>query len=58
METPEGRMPAGRTRHRWYDNFKVDLEERGWRSMDWIALAENRDRWWALVDLVINLQIL
>jgi hypothetical protein len=40
---PEGRRPLGRPRHRW-DNIKVDVEEVGWGGMDWIAVAQERDR--------------
>jgi hypothetical protein len=48
-----------RPRHtrRWEDNIKIDLREIGWDGMDWIDLAQNRDRWVALVNMVINLQV-
>ena len=53
---PEGKRPLGRPRHRWEDNIKMDLREvRGGR--DWIDLAQDRDRWWALVNTVMNLQV-
>jgi hypothetical protein len=45
---PEGKRPLGRTRHKREDNIKVELQEVGWRSMNWIDLAQNRDGWRAL----------
>jgi hypothetical protein len=54
---PEGRRPLGRPRHRWEDNIKMDLREVGWGGMDWINLAEDRDRWRALVNAVMNLRV-
>ena len=54
---PSGRRPLGRPRRIWDDNIKVDLQEVGWGCMDWIALVQDRDRWWALVDVVMNLQV-
>jgi hypothetical protein len=53
---PEGRRPLGRPRCRWEDNIKMDLQEVGW-GMDWIELAQDRDRWWALVNAVMNLRV-
>jgi hypothetical protein len=47
---PEGKRPLGRTRRRWADNIKMDLQEMGCEGMDWIELVENRDRWRALVN--------
>jgi hypothetical protein len=52
---PDGRRPIGRTRHRWEDNIKMDLQEMGWRGMDWIELVQDRDRWRAVVNVVMNL---
>jgi hypothetical protein len=49
---PEGKRPLGRTRRRWEDNIKMDLQEMGFGVMDWIDLAQNRDRWRALVNAV------
>ena len=46
----EGRRPLGRPRHRWEDNIKMDLREVGCRGTDWIELAQDRDRWRALVS--------
>jgi hypothetical protein len=54
---PEGRRPLGRPRRRWEDNIKMDLREVGWRGMDWINLAQDRDRWRALVNEVMNLRV-
>jgi hypothetical protein len=54
---PEGRRPLGRLRHRWEDNIKMDLQEVGWGSMDWIDMAQDRDRWRALVSVVMNLRV-
>jgi hypothetical protein len=51
---PEGRRPLGRPRRRWEDNIKMDLQEVGWGGMDWIDMAQDRDRWRALVSAVIN----
>jgi hypothetical protein len=51
---PEGKRPLGRPRHRWEDNIKMNLQEVGCGGMDWIKLAKYRDRWWALVNVVMN----
>jgi len=57
VEKPEGKIPHGRPRHRWEDNIKMDLHEVGCRGMDWIMLVQDKDRWWALVNMVMNLQV-
>jgi hypothetical protein len=54
---PEGKRPLGRPCHRWDNNIKLDLQEVGRRGMDWIELAQDRDRWWALVNAVINFRV-
>ena len=54
---PEGKRPLGRPRHRWEENIKMDLQEVGCGGMDWIELAQDRDRWWALVNAVMNLWV-
>jgi len=54
---PEGKRSLGRTRCRWEDNIKMDLQEVGGRSTDWIELAQDRDRWRAFVSPVMNLLV-
>ena len=54
---PEGQRPLGSPRHGWEDNIKVDLQEVGWGGMDLIDLAQDRDRWRALVIAVMNLWV-
>jgi len=54
---PEGKRPLGRHRHRWEDNIKMDLQEVGGSFGDWMELAQDRDRWWALVGTVRNLRV-
>jgi hypothetical protein len=54
---PEGKRPLGSLRSRWEDNIKADLQEVECRDMDWIELAKNRDRWRALVNVVMNLRV-
>jgi hypothetical protein len=54
---PEGRRPLGRLRRRWLDNIMMDLVEVGWGDVDWIGLAQDRDRWRALVNSVLNLRV-
>jgi hypothetical protein len=53
---PEGRRPLGRPRRRWED-IKMDLQEVGWRGMDWVDMAQDRDRWRVLVSAVMNLRV-
>jgi len=55
MDKSEGRRPLGRPRRRWEDNIKKDLQEVGYGSMDWIELAQDRDKWRVLVNAVMNL---
>jgi hypothetical protein len=52
---PEGKRPLGRPRSRWEDNIKMDLQDVG--CGDWIELAQDRDRWRALVNAVMNLRV-
>jgi len=54
---PEGKRPLGRPKHRWEDNIKMVLQEVGCGGMDWIEWAQDRDRWWAFVNAVMNLQV-
>jgi len=53
----EGKRALGRPRRRWEDNIKLDLEEVGCAGMDWIKLAQDKDRWRALVSAVMNLRV-
>jgi hypothetical protein len=54
---PAGKRPLGRPRRRWESNIKMDLQEVGCGGMDWIELAQDRDRWRALVNAVMNIRI-
>jgi hypothetical protein len=54
---PEGRRSLGRPRRRWDDNIEMELREVGWEGVDWIDMAQRRDRWRALVNAVMNLRI-
>jgi len=54
---PEGRRPLGRPRRRWVDNIRMDLQEVGCRYMDSIGLAQDTDRWWTLMSVVMNLRV-
>ena len=57
MGKPWGKRPLGRPRRRWEDNIKMDLQEEVIGGMDWIELAQDRDRWRALVSAVMNLRV-
>jgi hypothetical protein len=57
MGKPEGKKPLGRPRRRWEDRIRMDLREIGWESVDCIQLAQDRDWWWALVNMVMNLRV-
>ena len=52
-----GKRPLGRPRHRWEDNIKIDLQEVGCGGMDWIDVAQNKDRWRTLVNAVMNIRV-
>ena len=54
---PEGKRPMRRPRRRWVDNISMDLQEVGCGYMDWIGLAQDRDRWRTLVSAVMNLRV-
>jgi hypothetical protein len=54
---PEGKRPLGRPIRRWMDDIRMDLGEVGWGDVDWIGLAQDRNRWRALVNLVLNLRV-
>jgi hypothetical protein len=53
----EGKRPLGRPRPRWMDNIRMDLGEVGWSDVDWIGLAQDRNRWRSLVSSVLNLRV-
>jgi len=57
MGKPEGKRPLGRPRFRWENNIKMDFQEVGCGGMDWIELAQDRERWWGLVNEVKNLRV-
>jgi hypothetical protein len=54
---PEGKRPLERPRHRWEDGIKMDLRETGWGGVEWTHLAQDRDRWRAVVNAVMNLRV-
>jgi hypothetical protein len=57
MGRPEGRRPLERLGCRWEDNIKMDLKEVEWEGVDWIDMAQDRNRWRALVSAVMNLRV-
>jgi len=57
VRKPEVKRLLGRPRRRWEDNIKIELQKVGCGSMDWIELAQDRDRWRALVNAVMNLRV-
>jgi hypothetical protein len=57
VRKPEGKRPLGRPRRRWMDNIRMDLGEVGWGDVEWIGLAQDRNRWRALVNSVLNLRV-
>jgi hypothetical protein len=57
VRKPKGQRPLGRPRRRWVDTIKIDLREIGWGGMDWIDLAKGREKWRALVNIVMNLRV-
>jgi len=57
MGKPEGKRPLGRSRRRWEDNIKVDLQEVGCEGMDWIDVAQDRESWRTILNAVINLLV-
>jgi hypothetical protein len=57
VRKPEGKRPLGRPRHKWIGNIKMDFLEIGVSVVDWIGLAQNRYRWRALVNSVMNLRV-
>jgi hypothetical protein len=55
---PEGKRPVGRSKCRWMDNIKTNHKEIEWDGVDWIDLAQDRDQWRALVNVVLNFRVL
>jgi hypothetical protein len=55
---PEGKSPLGRPRRTWLDNIKMDLAEMGLDCVDWIGMAQDKGKWRALVNAVMNLRVL
>jgi len=55
---PEGKRPLGRHRCRWENNMKIDIQDVACGGMDWIGLAQDRDRWRVLANAVMNLRVL
>jgi hypothetical protein len=55
--TPDGKKPLGRPRRRWVDNIRMGLGEVGWGDVDWIGLVQDRNRWIAVVNSVLNLRV-
>jgi hypothetical protein len=53
---PQGKRPLGRPRRRWVDNIMIDLRETEWGGVDWMAMAQDRDQWRALVN-ILNLRV-
>jgi hypothetical protein len=57
VRKPEGKRPLGRPRSKWVDNIKMGFRDIVWGGMDWIDLAQDRDRWRAVVNTVMNLRV-
>jgi hypothetical protein len=57
VRKPEERRPLGRPRRRWLDNIRMGLVQVGWGDVDWIGLAQDRDRWRALVNSLLNFRV-
>ena len=56
VRNPEGKRPPGRPRCGWEGNIGIDLQQLGYGGMDWIDLFQDRDRWWVLVNAVMNIR--
>jgi len=54
---PEGKRPLVRPRRRWKDHIRMDVREIEWEGVDWIHLVQNRDQWWAPVNIVMNFRV-
>jgi len=57
VEKPEGKRPLGRPRHKWEEHIRISLQEVGFGGMDWTDLANDRDRWRALLNVVMILRV-
>jgi hypothetical protein len=57
VRKPEGKRPLRRPAHKWEENIRMDLWEIGWEGVDWMHLAQDRDQWQALVNMVMNLRV-
>ena len=57
VRKPEGKRPHGKPTRRWEGNIKMNLQEVGWRDMDWIDLAQDRDTWRTFLNAVMNLRV-
>ena len=57
VRKPEGKRTLGRPRRRWMNNIRMDHQEVGCGYIDWIGQAQDRDRWWTLVSVVMNLRV-
>jgi hypothetical protein len=54
---PEGKRPLGRHKLRWEENIEMDLQEVRWGGHDWINLAQDRKKWWALLNAALNIRV-
>ena len=57
VEKPQGKRKLGSPRHRQEDNIKIDIQEIVWEGLNWINLAQDRDRWWTVQDAVVKSQV-
>jgi hypothetical protein len=57
VREPEGKSPLGKPRRRWVDNIRMDLRKIGWDGVDWIEMSQDRDKWRALVNMVLDLRV-
>jgi hypothetical protein len=58
VRKPQGKEPLGRPRRRWEDGIRMHPREIGWKDVEWVKLAQDRGQWWAVVNAVMNLQVL
>jgi hypothetical protein len=57
VEKPERKRPSRRPRRRWVDTIRMDFGEMGWNNVDWVGVAQDKDRWRALVNAVMNFRV-